>query len=596
MLFMPAWNRRPLLVAAGTVLIAAGLAAIVVPGAAGAAGPPTPFTQCSAVGQSPSCKVLLVVNADDTVSVYDDPSVGDYDGGDDTLVGIVNNSNKPVTAVTVTGPGSYLAGFDSDGLCSFISCSWSHPTGYEGPLNTFTTEPSNFDVAEVDFGGSGLTVGSSSYFSLEGTLTAAQLTARKGTLNRAVELADHAQEPLVAVNPTDSNDIVVGFNHITSAGPRCGYRVSHDGGSTWGTVADLPLPNTPGVSTSFGDPGLAFNSSGRLFFSCLAGYDDDQAGPDGTALALYTSVSTNGGDSFSAPTLVVRGSKASTKTGAIVVQPDQEQLAGSPTGSQAYMCYALETTSPGGPDNWAILLKRLDTFGKPAATGSVIAGLHESEALSCTVGVAASGRVWVGWWNAGASQAEVSFSDNAATATGSISFTGHHILGPKSGAVDSEATLQTGRHVFVRPSPVAGDNRVVAVWENDTVATHDMDSASFDGTSWTTATQLFHDVYQPALAWGADGTLTVGLYQDSSSTPEWGQSLTYSVGTLSVPVNLASLRAVAPNPSSARRDNPQVLQPFGRFGDYTSVAEAGGLTSAAWSDTSTGSQTVWFSH
>jgi hypothetical protein len=570
--------------------------AILVPtGHAGAAAPPTPFTQCPAVGFSGSCKVLLVVEPDNSVSVYDDPNVGDYDGGDDTLVGIVNNSNAPVAAVTVSGPGSDLSGFDGDGLCTFITCTWQANTGYEGPANTFTTDTSQPDSAEVDFP-DGLAPGFSSYFGLEGTLTAAVLTAYKGHLNRAVQLADRAQEPVVAVNPTNPNNIVVAFNHIPAGGgPRCGYRVSKDGGNSWGSLSDLPLPSTPGVNGSFGDPSLAFNSSGRLFFGCMAGYDDDGSGStDQVAYALYTAVSTNGGDTFSAPTLVVRGSKSSSKTGVTVVQPDQEQLAASPVGDQAYMCYAEELQSPGGPDHWAILLRRLNTAGHSAATGSVIAGLHETEAISCTVGVTGSGRVWVGWWNAGGSKAEVAYSDNAATTTGSIVFSGQHVLGAKAGNEHTDASLVTGRHVWVRPSPIPGDGRAVAVWENDTASRHELDGASFDGSTWTASTQLYHDVYEPALAWGQDGTVTVGFYQDSSA-PTFGASLTYTVATLSFPLTIASLRTVAPAPSWAR--NPSsVLDPFGRFGDYTYVAQSSGITSAAWSDTSSGGQTVWFSH
>jgi hypothetical protein len=169
--------------------VAALAAAIALVGAApfahAAAGavPLPPFTQCPAVGASPSCQVLLVVNPDGTVSVYSDPDVGDYDGGDDTLVGIWNMSGKAVDAVTVTGPGSDLAGFDGDGLCTYgiAGCPFG-PTGYEGPGTSFVTNtPADPDTAEVDFTG-GLADGASTYFSLEGTLTSAVLTARQGHL------------------------------------------------------------------------------------------------------------------------------------------------------------------------------------------------------------------------------------------------------------------------------------------------------------------------------------------------------------------------------------------------------------------------------
>ena len=124
----------------------------------------------------------MVIEPSGSITVYDDVSVGDYDGSDDTLVGVVNNSVAPVTAITVSGPGSDLAGLDGDGLCTYITCTWSAPTGYEGPMNGFTIDASNSDSAEVDFSSGGLAPGAATYFSLEGALTAATITAREGTL------------------------------------------------------------------------------------------------------------------------------------------------------------------------------------------------------------------------------------------------------------------------------------------------------------------------------------------------------------------------------------------------------------------------------
>jgi hypothetical protein len=143
--------------------------------------PLPPFGQCPAVGVSTSCKVLLVVEADGSITVYDDAAAGTYDGADDTLVGIVNSSGTAVPAVSVTGVGSGLGSLDGDGLCAFITCTWSAPTGYEGPGTALVTDPDLPDSAEVDFTG-GLAPGASTYFSLEGTLTSAALTARQGHL------------------------------------------------------------------------------------------------------------------------------------------------------------------------------------------------------------------------------------------------------------------------------------------------------------------------------------------------------------------------------------------------------------------------------
>ena len=71
-------------VAASALAIGWGLAAPVTASAASPPGPP--FTQCPAIGASPGCEILLVVNPDNTVTVLKDPSVGPFDGGDDTLV------------------------------------------------------------------------------------------------------------------------------------------------------------------------------------------------------------------------------------------------------------------------------------------------------------------------------------------------------------------------------------------------------------------------------------------------------------------------------------------------------------------------------
>jgi len=167
---------KVLAIAASTLAVGGGLAAGPAALADAAAAPATPFTECPAIGASPSCEILLVVNANGTVTVQGDASVGTFDGSDDTLVGIINNSATAVKAVTVSGPGSDLSGFDGDGICSGNYGSWNGSagcpygrTGYEGPGTSFVTDPSLPDSAEVDFTG-GLAPGGKAYFSLEGPL------------------------------------------------------------------------------------------------------------------------------------------------------------------------------------------------------------------------------------------------------------------------------------------------------------------------------------------------------------------------------------------------------------------------------------------
>jgi hypothetical protein len=184
-------SRRALsVIALATSALAAGGTVSAAPAAmastASLSAPP--FAQCPAIGQSPSCEILIVVNSDNSVSVEGDPSVGTFDGSDDTLVGIVNDSSTAIKAVTVSGPGSGLSGFDGDGICSGDYGIWDGsagcpygPTGYEGPGTSFVTISSLPDSAEVDFSGD-LAPQATAYFSLEGALTSAQLSAREGPL------------------------------------------------------------------------------------------------------------------------------------------------------------------------------------------------------------------------------------------------------------------------------------------------------------------------------------------------------------------------------------------------------------------------------
>jgi len=178
-------NRVSGLSIAGVCLLASSLSGLASAGAATNSIPLAPFHECPQVGASPSCQILVVINPDNSVSVYGDPAISPYDGGDDTLVGVLNQSSKPVDAITVTGPGTGLGGLDGDGLCSYgvANCPFG-PTGYEGPGTALVTKPSLPDDAEIDFTG-GLGSGMTTYFSLEGLLTSAQLKGRQGHIGSA---------------------------------------------------------------------------------------------------------------------------------------------------------------------------------------------------------------------------------------------------------------------------------------------------------------------------------------------------------------------------------------------------------------------------
>jgi hypothetical protein len=577
--------------------------AVVAPSAANAnatAATP-PFTQCPAVGASPTCAILVVINGDRTVSVYHDPGVGPYDGGDDTLVGVQNDSSAPVDAITVTGPGTGLGGLDGDGLCTFgvtgcpfglVGCP-SASTGYEGPGTCIVTDPSQRDSAEIDFPQAGLQAGSHTFFSLEGALTTAVLTARQGhiagmTLTK--DFASSANEPVVAVNPSNHNNIVVAFNHISNGKIFCGYKYTSDGGQTWVGPVDLALPKADQAAGS-GDPSLAFTSSGRLYFSCLVNAD-----VDGVEVArnLYAAVSDDGGATFGPSRILVQGNSQGAG-------PDQEQLGAALGGGPAYMCYTYYTA--GVTANSGVIVSQLgvtDTSGGPAPViaqrASVTAGTHQANPVGCTVSVAPSGRVWAGWWDSSYGtkpdpsrlQAFAAYSDNSAA-----SFTGVTSLGIKYGLLwDSNlgVTFTPERRVYIQASPTPGDNRVLAVWENVYSGQDTIQQAVFSGGTWTAPTTIATDATQPSIAWGTDGKVAYGYYSNPNKD---GSQLSFQLAQTSGPAAGPLTPAQAPEPPSSELTG---LDPFSRFGDYNGVAEANGTAYAAWTDNNGGRQTITFGY
>ena len=253
----PVGLRQPLRAACAAVLLLAFVAVVVllptragadpkvVPHTSGhvsahdAAGFPgtrttAPFNECPAIGYDNSCGLLIVVS-NNGESVLEDPnnqasgvpenggSQQPYDDIEDTLVGIVNESSKPLFAIQLSGESTStpIFGFDGDGICTYATggsasngtgsggavgtppeppagytgdgyCTPSQlegsagPTGpdpngsdYQGPMNTYSNISADTDSGVVNFSG-GLSPGASTYFSLEDSLAANQVTVEFG--------------------------------------------------------------------------------------------------------------------------------------------------------------------------------------------------------------------------------------------------------------------------------------------------------------------------------------------------------------------------------------------------------------------------------
>src|SRR6266852_571747 len=74
------------------------------------------FTQCPRVANDASCQYLITVTESET-TVELDPTQGPYEGIEDALIGVQNNSGKPLSSLPLSAE-SNLFGFENDGLCS----------------------------------------------------------------------------------------------------------------------------------------------------------------------------------------------------------------------------------------------------------------------------------------------------------------------------------------------------------------------------------------------------------------------------------------------------------------------------------------------
>lgn len=76
---------------------------------------------CPAVGQSPSCAALITINPNGSLKIQVDGSVPPYDGVEDSLVGVINNSGASVFGIKLTGQDIF--GFDG-GRCIRRKLCW----------------------------------------------------------------------------------------------------------------------------------------------------------------------------------------------------------------------------------------------------------------------------------------------------------------------------------------------------------------------------------------------------------------------------------------------------------------------------------------
>lgn len=153
-------------------------------------------TPCPAVGSDTNgCEFIITVTAVNGVGVataftvaVNSPDQGPYDGSDDTLVGIVNSSGSVLRSITLSNAAGQF-GFESDGACigtfspgptaaQCLGGAFQTAGGASGPdyLSLTATSFSNITSTSGTVNFNNIANGGTSWFSLEGALTAALIT------------------------------------------------------------------------------------------------------------------------------------------------------------------------------------------------------------------------------------------------------------------------------------------------------------------------------------------------------------------------------------------------------------------------------------
>jgi hypothetical protein len=171
------------------MLVVAAVAAVAFLGTASKASAASfgPCPSSTGSGTDPTytangglCNVVITFNSNGSITTQIS-NAAPYDGVEDTLVGVINNTGAAISSFVLTGSGPtpQLFGFDSDGACvspftyvSAAACGSLHsPTtsgaDYAGPGVSFTGFNAGLTSGTVNFAPAIAANGGTAWFSLE---------------------------------------------------------------------------------------------------------------------------------------------------------------------------------------------------------------------------------------------------------------------------------------------------------------------------------------------------------------------------------------------------------------------------------------------
>lgn len=147
------------------MLAGAALAALAAGGGTAQAGPCPVLTYSDSNHLNGACNLTVTFAANGSVSTSG--LGGNYDGSDDALIGVVNNTGQAISSFSISGYNIF--GFDGDGIDLYIPISPNaQDTGGYGGANAFFTNIDSLSSSgTVNFIMPIAANGGTDYFSLE---------------------------------------------------------------------------------------------------------------------------------------------------------------------------------------------------------------------------------------------------------------------------------------------------------------------------------------------------------------------------------------------------------------------------------------------
>jgi len=454
--------------------------------------------------------------------------------------------------------------------------------------------------------------------------------------NRRVDCEGNApdNETSIAVNPTNSNNIIGGANdyQLTISGGSV-YEsvlsramVSMDGGATWSTYG------IPYTSYNFtGDPAIAFDGSGRAYYATL-GFLLGQGFVTGTDPDVVVSHTTDGGVTWSTPSRVAAGTGS---FGSVGVFNDKEYIAAWGNGNAivtwtrfldgnfgSYIQSPIfaSVTHDGG-QTWSAGVEISGNASFCAGSGHEAANACDQDQASVPT-VGGDGSIYVAFEN-GPAPGSTDFDDQYLVVQVDPN-TGARIAGPFQAAVmqdgtrdypvniDGRQTYQDSEFRTWSAGNIAADPTTaghLALTFSDMRNSPSLDSGSTDpfqtktnsdvfvvqswdgGHTWSQAVQVGpepNDQFFPWAAYRSDGRLAVSIMDRSYDSANHLYGITLSTETRAGSLSFASQQITNTLSDPTNHDrwfSGGVINHATRFlGDYNALAFAGTVAHALWVD------------